>query len=208
MVISSGGAYSEATRWLKSTRQRFNKWAYARKGFGGTLLAELILLALIGLAAPSRFGATGSKTLQTGWPSWVLLGLIAACVLYVVSRWRYVKWLAGRLRDPFLRAPEGDARFEGAADALAAAPAPQRTRWALLWVWGPIALVSLGAICAMAVAYFVVDAILAGFEVGWESPVLAGVNLIVGLVLFRLAAARLSTWRLALAAHRAVTQGY
>jgi hypothetical protein len=208
MVTSSGRAYADATGWIKSSRRRFDKMHYAQKGFGAAFLSALILLGAIGVISPQAFGSTGSRTLRTGWPSWVLLGLIGLALIYAISKWRFIRWALRRVRDPFVRAPAGDPRYEGAADALAECPQAYRTRFSIWWVWGPVALAFLGSVCAFSVAYFVVDAVLAGFEVGWETPLLAGVNLIVGLVLFRLAASRLSTWRMALAVYRSVTQGY
>jgi hypothetical protein len=208
MVTSSGRAYSDATDWLKSSRRRFDKMAYAQKGFGAAFVAGLIVTGAIGVLSPAAFGSTGSRTLRTGWPSWLLLGLIGLAVLYAAMKWRYVRWAINRFRDPFVRAPEGDPRYEGAADALAACPAAYRTRFAFWWIWGPALLALLGTMCAFSVAYFLVDAVLARFEVGWETPVLAGINLVLGLLLFRLAATRLSTWRMAVAVHRSVTQGY
>jgi hypothetical protein len=208
MVTSSGRAYSDATDWVKSSRRRFDKMRYAQRAFGATFLAGLIVTGTIGVLSPAAFGSTGSRTLRTGWPSWLLLGLIGVSVIYAGSKWRYVRWALRRVRDPFVRAPEGDPRYEGAADALAECPAPYRTRFAMWWIWGPVVLALLGGMCAFSVAYFVVDAVLAGFEVGWASPLLAGINLVLGLVLFRLAATRLSTWQMAMAVHRSVTQGY
>jgi hypothetical protein len=207
-MATSRSAYADATGWIKSSRRRFDKMRYARKGFGAALLAGLLLLGTIGILSPRSFGSTGSRTLQTGWPKWVLLGLIALCAIYAISKWRYIRWALRRVRDPFVRAPAGDPRYEGAADALAESPAAYRSRFAFWWIWAPVLLVVLGCMFAFSVAYFVVDAVLAGFEVGWETPVLAGVNLILGLLFFRLAASRLSTWRMAVAVHRSVTQGY
>lgn len=208
MVTSGGEAYGDATNWLKSSRRRFNRMRYARKGFGAAFLTGLIVTGTIGVLSPAAFGSTGSRTLRTGWPSWLLLGLIGMSLIYAATKWSYVRWALRRVRDPFVRPPEGDPRYEGAADALAECPAPYRTRFAMWWIWGPALLALLGSMCAFSVAYFVVDAVLARFEVGWESPLLAGINLVLGLILFRLAATRLSTWQMAVAVHRSVTQGY
>lgn len=206
--MASRHAYGDAVAWMKNSRRRFNKMAYARKGFGAALLAGLILMGTLGVITPDAFGAVGSRPLRTSWPKWVLLGMIGLCLLYTAVKWRYVRWALRRIRDPFVRPPAGDPRYEGAADALAASPAAYRTRFVLWWVWAPVGLAVLGTMFAFSVAYFVVDAILAGFEVGWETPVLAGGNLILGLLVLRLAASRLSTWRMAMAVNKSVSTGY
>jgi hypothetical protein len=66
----------------------------------------------------------------------------------------------------------------------------------------------LGAAATLASAYFVVDAILARFEVGWQQPVFAAVYLGIAWGAFRASAGRLAVWPLSVSAHRAATVGY
>lgn len=98
--------------------------------------------------------------------------------------------------------------FDPAVHALLAAPATLRTRFALGWVWAPAGAVVAAAFFAASSAYFLVDAVLARFQIGWEQPLLAAVNAVAGLLLLRLAATRLATWRLAFSVHREVTGSY
>lgn len=175
---------------------------------GASIAVALPLLTLIALVSPGSFASPRSNTLRTGWPLYALLGLLAISLLYLLARARRIRWAIARAREPFVRAPEGDPRYEGAADALAACPGAMRTRFALWWIWGPAALAVLGVMCSFSAAYFLVDAILARFNVGWEHPALAGGNIVASFLLFALGSRRLATWRLAVAAHRSVTVGY
>ncbi|MDQ3985980.1 MAG: hypothetical protein M3280_05725 [Actinomycetota bacterium] len=207
--MSSRRAYTDAIAWIKSARpRRLDKWRFSERAFGAALLAAAPLLGGIALVSPDSFGAPGSNTLQTGWPLYVLLGLVGLSLALVLARASTVRWLMVRVREPFIRPFEGDARFEGAADALARCPAPLRSRFAVSWIWGPVALAGLGTICAFSTAYFLVDAILVRFEVGLEQPIYAAAFAAASLGFFRLAATRLATWRLAVNVHRAVTQGF
>ncbi len=61
---------------------------------------------------------------------------------------------------------------------------------------------------ALSTAYFVIDAILARFLVGWSQPLYALVFLCLSLTLSYLAAPKLSTWRVAASVHKEVTTGY
>lgn len=167
-------------------------------------MAGIPILCVIALLSPTSFGAPGSNTLRSGWPLYLLLGLLAASLLMLIARARHVKWAIQRIREPFVRSFAGDPRFEGAADALAECPAPLRTRFALGWVWGPTAVAVVGVVGAWGCAYFLIDAVMARFEVGLGHPIFAAVNGAVGLFAFRLGAARLQTWRLAVSVHRTV----
>lgn len=207
--MSARRAYSDAVKWLKSAKPRnFRRGAWAERALGASVAVAMPLLTAIALVSPASFASPASNTLRTGWPLYALLGLLAVSLLYLLARWRRIRWAIARAREPFLSAPEGDQRYEGAADALAACPAPMRTRFALWWIWAPVGVAVLAVMCAFSAAYFLVDAILAQFNVGWEHPVLAAANLVVSFVLFALTARRLATWRLAVAAHRSVTVGY
>ena len=207
--MSSRRAYRDAVRWVESARpRRFGRWRYAERAVGATISAAVPILGLIALASPASFASPASNTLRSGWALYVLLAVLAVSLLYLLSRARRIRWAFARMREPFVRAPEGDERYEGAADALAACPAALRTRFAVWWVWGPIVIALLAVTAGFSATYFVIDAILARFNVGWEHPLLAAANLVVSFVVFAFVSARLATWRLAVAVHRSVTTGY
>jgi hypothetical protein len=197
-------SYSDAVKWIRSARRGRAGWHFAERAFGASLMAGVPILSVIALLSPTSFGAPGSNTLRSGWPLYLLLAILVVSVAMLLTRARYVRWALARFREPFVRSFSGDTRFEGAADALAECPGPLRTRFALWWVWGPAALAVLGVMGAFSCAYFLIDAIMARFEVGLGHPILAAINAAVGLVAFRLGAARLQTWRLALSVHRTV----
>ena len=208
-VLSARRAYADAAAWIKSARpRRIDKWRFAERAFGGSLLAAVPVLGGIALVSPDSFGAPGSNTLRSGWPLYVLLGVVGVSAAMVIARLATLRWLITRIREPFIRPFDGDARFEGAADALSRCPAAHKSRFALLWVWTPAALATLGTICAFATTYFLVDAILARFDVEPEQPLYAAAFVAASLLFFRLAATRLATWRLAANVHRAVTHGF
>ena len=209
MVMAARRAYRDAAKWVKSARpRRFGRWRYAERALGATISAAVPILGLIGLASPASFASPASNTLRSGWPLYVLLAVLAASFAYLFSRLSRIRWAFARVREPFVRPPEGEQRYEGAADALAACPAALRTRFAIWWVWGPVVVALLAVTAGFSATYFLIDAILARFNVGWEHPVLAAANLVVSIVLFALVSARLATWRLAVAVHRSVTTGY
>ena len=209
MVMASRRAYRDTVKWVRSARpRRFGRSRYAERALGATIAAAVPILGLIALASPASFASPASNTLRSGWPLYVLLAVLGASFLYLFSRLSHIRWAFARLREPFVRAPQGDERYEGAADALAACPAPFRTRFALWWVWGPAVVALLGVTAGFSATYFLIDAILARFNVGWEHPVLAIANLVLSFVLFALVSGRLATWRLAVAVHRSVTVGY
>ena len=164
-------------------------------------------MALIGLLSPSRFQATRTA-FGSAWPSWVLAALAASGLLAVALNRARITWAARRVREPFLRRISEEPEFEGAADALAACPQPFKTRFAFAWIWAPSILYGLGVTASFSVAYFLVDAILAGGRVGWAQPVYAGAFLAGSLLFFFLAAKKLATWRLAVSVHKEVTSGY
>ena len=209
MVMSARRAYSDAVKWVRSARpRRFSRVLWAERALGATVAVAVPLLTVIALVSPASFASPASNTLRTGWPLYALLGLLAVSIVYLLARMRRIRWALARTREPFVRAPEGDPRYEGAADALAACPGPLRTRFVVWWVWGPVGIAVLAVMCAFSASYFLVDAILARGNVGWEHPVLAGANLASSFLLFAFGAGRLATWRLAVAVHRSVTVGY
>lgn len=206
MVIAAQRAYTDAVRWLKSARPpRLNAWRLTRRLFQVCFVGSLVILGIIGLASPRSFGAPGGRAAGIHW--WGLAAGLAVCLLWCLSKAKGIRAGAERLAEP-LRGPldRFDA-FRPAVDALLSEPAAS-TRFAVGWVWGPALVVVVGAFFAASSAYFLVDAILARFQVGWEQPVLAGVNALLGLLVLRLAAKRLSTWRLAFSINREATGGY
>jgi hypothetical protein len=209
MVLAAGRAYSSAKRLVRATRpRRIDRVAFARRAFGGSFASGILVLGLIALASPARFGQPGASTLRTGWPSIALLVAIGLCLLAGLARRRHLLWLGGRVREPLLRPLEEVSGFYDAVEALEACPAPLRTRFALSWVWGPVATAVLGGTFAFSAAYFVVDAILARGRVGWAQPVYALAFTAASLVVFALGAGRFATWRVAASVHREATTGY
>lgn len=207
MVIAARRAYSDTLRWIKDARPRGSRSGrLALRLFRALYVGALVLLGLIGLVRPSRFGAPTSRPLRSA--EWAALALLVAVLgIYLFLRRRDIRASSARFLEPFRR-PIDHPSYDPAASALGSCPAAFRTRFALGWVWGPAAAFLLAALLAAASAYFVVDAILAGFDIGWQQPVLALIQAALSLVVLRAAATRLATWRLALSVHRTVTGGY
>lgn len=207
--MSRDRPYSDAVAWLKSARsRRVRRLAFAERALGATVAAALPLMCAIALISPGSFGAPASSTFGSGWPLYVLLGLLALSLILLFVNGKRIRWFVARAREPFVRPPSGDQAYEGGADSLAACSSTQQSRFAFWWIWGPAGLGLLGVITGMSATYFLVDAILAEMDVGWGHLVLAFVNLGLSYVFFGLAARRLSTWRWAVAIHKAVTSGY
>ena len=208
-MLSARRAYVDAAKWVKSARPRgFRRLRFAERAVGATVATAVPVLTIISLMSPTSFGSPASNTLRSGWPLYVLLGILAVSLLYLFGRRDRIRWSLARIREPFGREPQGDARYENAADNLAACPGPLKTRFALQWVWGPVVAGLLAVMAGFSATYFLIDAILARFNVGWGHPLLAAGNLVVSIVLFALVSGRLVTWRLATAVHRSVTAGY
>jgi hypothetical protein len=207
MVLAARRAYTEAVRWLKASRpRRIDSGRFALRCFGGSLVAGIVVLGALGLLSPSSFNVPGSRALAGKW-TLALAGLVALCALILLARLSHLRWLFARIREPFVR-PLGTRHFEGAADALAACPAALHSRWATSWVWGPALVAVAGVTFAFSCAYFIVGAVLAGGRIGWGNPIAAGLNALLSILFFALAATRLSTWRLAVSVHREVTGRY
>lgn len=208
-MLAARRAYVDAVKWLKSARpRRFSRLRYAERSVGATVATAIPLLTLIALASPTSFGSRATNTFQTGWPLYILLGILALSLIYLVGRGARILWALRRVREPFVREPRGDPRYENAADNLAACPGPLKTRFAIQWVWGPLVVALFGVMSGFAATYFLIDAVLARFNVGWYHPVSAAAFLVISIVLFAVVAGRLVTWRLAAAIHRSVTVGY
>lgn len=208
MVIAAHRAYSDAVRWVKSARPpRLNPWRLTRRLFQVCFMGSLMLLGAIGLLSPESFGAPTSRA-GAGLHWWGLAVLMALSVLWCFAKRDGIRTGAGRLWEPFRRRLSQFEAFDPAVDALVSAPAAQQTRFALGWVWGPVGVVVLAAVFAASTAYFLVDAILARFQIGWGQPVLAVANAVLSVIVLRLGAKRLATWRLTFSIHREVVGGY
>lgn len=209
MVIAAHRSYVALKRATRAARpRRVARLRFARRALGGTFVAGLALLSLIALVAPSNFGQPGAATLRSGWPSFALGGLIAASAGFAWANRERLLWLAARLREPLVRPLEEHPSFAEAADALASCPPPLRLRWALGWVWGPIGWALAAGTLTFSSAYFVVDAVLARFRIGWAQPVYALAFAGLGVLVFAAAAGKLATWRFAMSVHKEVTTGY
>ncbi|CAN5763018.1 hypothetical protein BH18ACT15_BH18ACT15_12790 [soil metagenome] len=199
-------AYGDAVGWIKASRPaRGDRLAFARRAFGWTFGAGLVLLGAIAFLEPDQFGQPGSNTLRSGWPAWVLAALVLLAALPYLLRLGRLNHALDMLRESFRSPREGDGVHDGVAAALEDCPPSQQNRFALGWIWGPAALALAGTTFSFATAYFVIDALLSRFLVGWEQGALLGANLLLALVCFVLGARRLSTWRLALAGYRTAT---
>ena len=209
MVLAVRRAYVAAVRARRAARPPdFSRSRFARRATSRSFVAGCGLLALIGIFAPGRFGQPGADTLRSGWPLWVLGAVVVSVVVAAFWRRRELMWALQRLREPFMRPLTEEPTFDEAADALAACPGPLRVRYAVSYSWGPAAAAVLGATFAVSCAYFVVDAVLARLRVGWAHPVYAAGFAALSLVVFAVAAGRLTTWRLATSVRKEVTTGY
>lgn len=207
MVIAARRAYADALRWMKEARPRGARSGRLALGlFKGLYVGSLILLGAIGLVRPSRFGAPTSRPFRSS--EWAALALLVAILgVYAFLQRAGIRSSARRFLEPFRRPLDHPSR-DPAVNALESCPAAFQTRFALGWVWGPAAAYLLAALLAAASAYFVIDAILAGFAIGWQQPVLALIQAALSLIVLGAAASRLATWRLALSVHRSVTGAY
>ena len=139
---------------------------------------------------------------------WALAALVGLFIAVAATRWSKVKRAVSLLLEP-MRRPLGDlTSFEPAVEALHSCPAAFRTRFTLGWVWGPAAAVVAAGFFLASTAYFIVDAVLARLQVGWQQPGLAAANALLAFVILRAVAVRLATWRLALSVHREVAGRY
>lgn len=164
-----------------------------------------MLLGTIGLISPARFGSPTSRP-RRGIEWWALAAVIGICIVVVVVRRARLVRGASRFQQTFSgRELEQHPSFEPAVSALDSCPGALQTRFAIGWAWGPPALVVLGFVFAASAVYFLIDAVLARFTVGWGQALLAGVNVLLSLLVFRAAAKRLSVWRLSYAVHRAAS---
>lgn len=206
---SSGRPYHDALAWMRSrVPSRRARSAIASGALAAALVDGTLLMSAIGLVSPASFGVAGGRAFGSTTRTLSLAAIAAACAVWFVMRLRTHRWVVARAREPFRRPLEEDPAFAGAAGRLEAARSPLKTRFATGWIWMP-ALAALGAAAAaLTTAYFLVDAVIARGEVGWQQPVFAGVNLVVAWLLLRIAAGRLAVWPLAVSVHREATTGY
>ncbi len=165
-------------------------------------------MAAIAFVAPDAFGVPGRNPLRSGVvTAFVTVLLVGGGIVLFVNR-THLLWLARRIREPFVRPLDDSDDFHRVADALASCPGPMRARFALMWIYVPVGIAVLAGAFAFSAAYFVIDAIIGSFAVGWGQGVLAGANVLLSLILFGVGAPRLATWRVAVSAHKTATSGY
>jgi hypothetical protein len=181
---------------------------FATAALTAALVDGVLLMSCIGLVSPASFGVSGGRAFGSASRALSLAAIAAACAIWVALRIRTHRWVVARAREPFRRPLDDDPGFAGAAGALDAARAPLKTRFAVGWIWLP-AVAALGAGGAsLTTAYFLVDAVIARFQIAWQQPAFAAVNLAVAWALLRIAAGRLAVWPLAVSVHREATTGY
>lgn len=202
-------AYSDAAAWMRSREPRGrDRERVSAAVLGAFLVDSVLLLTLIGLFSPASFGAEGSRAFGNTPRTLMLAAVAGACAMWLVRRFRAHRWAFESMREPFRRPLEDDPAYAGASGALSSARPPLQTRFAVAWIWAP-ALAALGAAAAsLTTAYFLVDTVIARFEIGWQQPIIAAVNLVLAWLLLRMAAGRLAVWPLAVSVHREATTGY
>lgn len=200
-------AYSDTAAWMRSRVPR-GRSQIAAAVLGAFLTYSILLMSVIGFFSPSSFGASGSRAFGNQVRTLALAALAGACTAWLARRARTHRWIVARAREPFRRPLDGDPAFAGASAALASVRSPLQTRFSIGWIWAPAVTALAAAAAALTTAYFLVDAIIARFEIGWQQPVLAGANLLLSWLLLRLSAGRLVVWPLAVSVHREATSGY
>jgi hypothetical protein len=216
MARPGRSAYSDAVAWTKLGRpRRLNRGTFAARCWRNSFIAGVIVLGVIGFLSPSTYGQTRGFSsrgqlgaLGLGWPGLVLAGLVVLGLLYALFQRDGIRWTVARVIDPWRRPQNENPNYEGAVGALGASSDANRTRYLWRFVYKPLALAVLATFFAFSSAYFLVDATLAQFQVGWQQPVLGVVNSIISAVLWRVAAVGLSTYRLAASVHKTVSTGY
>lgn len=207
--MSSRGPYRDAVAWMRSRVPSAQvRGAVAGGALAAALIDGLLLMSVIGLVSPSSFGVAGGRAFGSTSRTVTLVAVAGACAVWLVLHLRAHRWVFARIRDPFRRPLEDDPAFAGAAGALGAARGPLQTRFAWGWIWLPALGAIGGAAAALTTSYFLVDAVIAQFEVGWQQPAFAGINLVVAWLLLRAVAGRLYVWPLAVSVHREATTGY
>ena len=196
-------AYVDTCAWVRSSAKG-SSWARAKNAFSWAYLFAFVSIGSIGVLSPKRFGSPGAAAFRGGWATALLIVAVTSGLVYLMTKVGFVAWCLARMVEPFRRSLEEEPAHEGAVGNLARCPQMLRSRFALAWVWGPLGLAVLAAIFVSASAYFLVDAILARFQVGWGQPAFAVGHAIAGFAFFVGAAPRLRTWRLAVSVRRTV----
>ena len=208
MVMAARRAYADAIRWMKRARPPgLDAGRLTRRVLRFCFGLSFILLGIIGVVSPSRFGSPGMKPMASlQW--WAVAGVVAMALVLVITSRRRVRRTVELLLEPVRRPLDHLPSFEPVTEALDSCPAALRTRFAFGWVWGPAIAVVAATTFLAATSYFIVDAILARLQIGWQQPVLAVANAALAFVVLRVVARRLATWRLALSIQRAVNHRY
>jgi hypothetical protein len=208
MVVAAERSYRDAVRWIRAERPALGRAEFARRATRSSLVTGVALMGAIGLLSPASFGVVTGRTSLTDWPPALVAVVVGLCVLYGILHRGGIRSVLELFRAPYVRPLIEHPGFEGAADALAACPRPYRARFAFVFVYRPLALGFFAVVCALSTTYFVIDAILARFLVGVSQPLYALAFWCLSLVLFYLAAPKLSTWPVAASVHKEVTSGY
>jgi hypothetical protein len=205
MVISSHRTYADAVSWMRHGRPAdLDRKALAFRIFGGCLAVGIVGWGAGAYVNPESFGQPGGEVLSLGWPSVIYAALVVASAGALVMSRRRIAWVAARVREPYERALAEHPSYEGAVNALAACARPMQIRFAVGWTWGPMIAVVTAALLTLSTAYLVVYAVLSRFEVGWQTYTIVAGDAALALILLIAFAGRLSTWRVATSAYRAV----
>jgi len=216
MARRGPSAYSDAVKWTKLGRpRRLNRASFAGRCWQNSFAAGVIVLGIVGLLSPSTYGQTRGFSargqigaLGLGWPGLALAGMVLFGLVYAFVHREGVRWTVVRVIDPWRRPLQENPNYEGAVGALDASSDANRTRYLWRFVYKPLILAVLATFFAFSSAYFLIDATLAQFQVGWQQPALGVANSIISALLWRLAAVGLSTYRLAASVHKTVSTGY
>ena len=195
-------AYADAVRWVRASRRnKVDPASFGRAAFLHAMVLGILLMSVAGLVSPKSFGSPGSRALGSGWVTAWMVGLIAAAGLHFAARYRAIRRGIELLRLT-LSGSVAEEGYEGATNALASCPAPLRSRFAFSWVWLPLFGAALGFLLACSSAYFIVDAVIARFDVGLGQVLYGIASATASLMVFLLSAPRLISWRVAYAANR------
>ena len=208
MIVADRRAYKDLVGWMKAARPSgVGRAGFTVRRFRASFLSGLALMGSLSLIDPAAFGQSGAAY-SLGWGGWLAIGVFVVTIIYGYVKRKAIFELVQHLREPLVGPLEDNPNFEGAHGALAACSPAFVARFGAMWVWGPAALLVVGVLFAFSNSYFVIDALLARFDVGYGTGVLFGADLVISLLSFALAARRLSTWRLAVSVHKATTTGY
>ena len=201
--MSSRRTYKDAIGWIKSSRSA-GEAPVPWRIFGGCFAVATLVWGAGAYGSPESFGQPGADVTSLGWPTVVLVGLVLASLAGLAGARSRIAWTAARVREPYERNLAEHPAYEGAVNALAACARPLQLRFALGWTWGPMLAVVAAAILAFSAAYLTIYAVLARFDVGWQTYAIAGADTIAGVGLLTLTRGRLATWRLATSVYRSI----